>query len=717
MKEPAEIGAIKQELAKSLGRALEMLENFFAIYPEIAMRMQLDEISTDYGRMVDYWKNGYKDDNRQQYYDRLVADTLRLLTNAGQRYAITHDSRLQYDYSHVRNSGRDWSVENIRKELEHHVSEMAMVELLPENKRKEKCMELYALQHATHIEMFDYIRTSEQWNESTAEAMEAIFISPTIDTITQQTLLAAVILNNICWFDYQKERVLMNVYMKSADEFVRQRALVGWVLCMNSAEYVMADAEHEDIVGRMLADERCVEELRELQIQMVYCMNAEKDRDEIHKNIMPDIIKNSPVKIKGGVITEAEEDSLEDIIDPEASERRMEELEANMRKMTDMQRQGHDIFYGGFSQMKRFPFFNRIMHWVMPFYRHHPEITRLFINEDEISMINKLMRFTPFCDSDRYSFMLAFRQVMASLPKNMLDAMKEGQMQLLGSDYENTPQQDKPALVRRSFLQSLYRFFRVCPSRDMFRNPFERDGGQVDFFSQQVFADTPLQQGFPSMAMFFLKHNMVDEAKRLMKNYHAPEADYSACMVLAKLYPEQEEQYYRQALECKPDDDKALRGLGRACFARGRYDEAFSIYDSLAGKYPDNSKLLLSKVAVMANIAEKREEAKDILYRLEYEQPDNVSISRMLAKVLMSLGKVEQAQAIYERLGKGDESTDDDKMNLGICLFASHRFEDAAAMLSGFDTAAIDAAIKEDGEMLASKGITPLDIELFHGLL
>ena len=119
----------------------------------------------------------------------------------------------------------------------------------------------------------------------------------------------------------------------------------------------------------------------------------------------------------------------------------------------------------------------------------------------------------------------------------------------------------------------------------------------------------------------------------------------------------------------------------------------------------------------MANIAEKREEAKDILYRLEYEQPDNVSISRMLAKVLMSLGKVEQAQAIYERLGKGDESTDDDKMNLGICLFASHRFEDAAAMLSGFDTAAIDAAIKEDGEMLASKGITPLDIELFHGLL
>ena len=50
----------------------------------------------------------------------------------------------------------------------------------------------------------------------------------------------------------------------------------------------------------------------------------------------------------------------------------MEKLEASMKRMNDMQRQGSDVYFGGFSQMKRFPFFSVVANWFMPFYLHHP---------------------------------------------------------------------------------------------------------------------------------------------------------------------------------------------------------------------------------------------------------------------------------------------------------------------------------------------------------
>ena len=63
---------------------------------------------------------------------------------------------------------------------------------------------------------------------------------------------------------------------------------------------------------------------------------------------------------------------MEDILHPGASEERMEKLEATYRRMMDMQKQGADIYFGGFSQMKRFPFFYDISNWLVPFYIQHP---------------------------------------------------------------------------------------------------------------------------------------------------------------------------------------------------------------------------------------------------------------------------------------------------------------------------------------------------------
>lgn len=98
-------------------------------------------------------------------------------------------------------------------------------------------------------------------------------------------------------------------------------------------------------------------------MQLIFSLNAEKDTNTIQKEIMPDLMKNQNFQVTQFGLVEREEDPMEDILHPEASEQRMEKLEATFGRMMDMQKQGSDIYFGGFSQMKRFPFFYDICNW------------------------------------------------------------------------------------------------------------------------------------------------------------------------------------------------------------------------------------------------------------------------------------------------------------------------------------------------------------------
>lgn len=721
---PTETAEVRRLLPNDLKHALDIIENLLTVYPEIGMNIQLEEIRMDFRRMVDYWKKGFKDEGRAKYYKSLVIRTMRLTADIEQRYAIMHDSRLNAEYFRVRNSGKDWSVDNIRKVLELYVGETAVAELLPANKREAKTRQLIKEQYDTLLQIFDYLRTAEQWSEVTAEAMEELFLSPTVDTLSQQTLIAAVILNCLCWFDMRKLLMLMNVYVKSDDEHVRQRALVGWTLCIKSLRTDIEEPDYKETLSRILADERCMEELQELQIQLVYCINAEKDRNEINNNIMPGIIKNSPIQMRGNSIIELGDDPAEDIIDPEASERRMEELEHRLGQMTDMLKQGHDIFYGGFSQMKRFPFFGKMMHWVMPFWQEHPYITENF-TKDDIGLFTNLMKFTPFCDSDRYSFMLALQRLMPTMPESVREMVRGGQMRVMGYDQDTPGTQGQPAVIRRSFLQSLYRFIRVYPGRDTFPDVFSEKHEMFKapawlFFANPVFGGGAIEDKLPTMAMYLIKQGRKDEARLVMINYQKYAPSYEACMVLARLSADfGAADYYRRALKHRPDDEKAMRGLARASFESGDRTTAFEIYSLLSEKHPDNLKLQLCKAVVMMKMPQTYIEAKDMLYRMAYEHPENVFIHRMLGSLLILLNKPGQAEQVFRKLCAGDGAADEDEVHLGLCLFLQQKFGEAVGILSRHGRESLDMFKDETltAILLNANNVTTLDYDLLCSMI
>ena len=97
---------------------------------------------------------------------------------------------------------------------------------------------------------------------------------------------------------------------------------------------------------------------------------------------------------------------MEDILHPGASEERMEKLEATYRRMMDMQKQGADIYFGGFSQMKRFPFFYDISNWLVPFYIQHPDIQQYVSRMEGNRFLQHIMANNMFCNNDKYSFVI-----------------------------------------------------------------------------------------------------------------------------------------------------------------------------------------------------------------------------------------------------------------------------------------------------------------------
>ena len=377
---------VKLVLDRRLGKGIIELENYLLSNPQQIDIDILMSIKNDYQLMTDYWQHGYADPQRSQVYDQLLRRLYVLTVNMSIQWKRKNSAFFHAIYARPRNIRKDWTTTVIKHDLEAFVSETALLQLLPEPTRQDKSRQLYRDHQQLVHDLFDYIVTSRLWKDSLATAFENILLSPTIDTIDQQLIVSAITLSNLQNFDINKFNVL------------RQRALVGWVLSA-SEDTVSLYSEQQTIIAELCADSRCQSELTEFQMQLISCMDAEDDKRRIENEIMPDILNGSNMKLTRQGLVETDEDTLEDILHPDALEHRMEMVEQSMGKMMDMQKQGSDIYFGGFSQMKRFPFFSDMSNWFVPFYPNHPAICDIWQQSRGKNILHAITGIGAFCDS------------------------------------------------------------------------------------------------------------------------------------------------------------------------------------------------------------------------------------------------------------------------------------------------------------------------------
>ena len=710
----------------NLKAGIDGLENYLLTYPDPYSADQLHQIMADYKLMKDYWRRGFDDPQRADVYKRLIRQTYQLTTNIGIHHRIRNTASLNAIYVQARSHRKDWSVSMLRQDLENFVSNVAMLELEPEQRRAERRQQLYSEHYTMMKDLFDYIVTSRLWSDGRADAFRTILLSPTIDSNDQQLIVSAVTLSLTQAFDLDKLLLLMDVYEQSQDEAVRQRALVGWAFGLNSDLHKFYP-EQQEAVDRLMANERTRQEIVELQQQLVYCLKTEDDIRVMNNEILPDLMKGNHLRVTENGVEEVNEDPLEDALHPEESERRMEQVEAAVRRMADMQKKGSDIYFGGFAQMKRFPFFYDMCNWLMPFYEEHPGVSHVWQKAKAARMLRMLLKTGPFCDSDKYSLALAFDHVMDKIPANIVEMMERGEARMAEVEL-NDEDRSRPEYMRRIYLQTLYRFFRLLPQRSDFRNPFDDEKDRC-FVCKEQMINARMDAERKKLGRFLNRHKMYHEAQLVLSQCLMTDDKNSQEVLLmcaeAQLYTgalQAAESSLERLLDMEPDNERALVLLAKCETRRGLMGKAADTYKRLHELYGDKSKYLLNW-AICSIQAEQFDEVVEPLYQLNYNSPDDRRVMHILAWALVGSGKLEQADKMYAKLLGTDNTEPLDWLNYGYCLWLKGDVVSAAGMFKEYADSqkgvfdAVDEFFYNGNNLLRKNGIGDVEIWLMIDLV
>lgn len=684
-----------------------------------------DAIATDYELMMNYMLTGMDDPSRAELYAQLVLRTYKLLGNIEMGLRLQHDA----DALSLFGGGvKPLDARDIREKLEAYVSEMALLSLDSQEQQDVKSRDIASRHQQFLSETFINIVGSAQWSHELASDMLALILSPTIDSIDAQLLISAIMMGALFVADVEKVLTLMCIYEQAQSEKLRQRALVGWAFCLDKDALISLQPIDNKLTDLLLR-QQVRDDLLELQMQIVYCQNAERDEERIRKEVMPTLMSNQSYEITKFGIKEKDDGSLEDILNPDNEERKMEELESGIQKIMDMQRQGVDIYFGGFSKMKRFGFFYTFANWFMPFYAEHPQLQHLSADFLNSTYMKAMFEQGPFCDSDKYSFVLGLSSVFDQLPENIREMLKNGEATLgiVGTD---TNQKMTPAYYRRLYLQDLYRFFKINNYQRAFYNPFEEREGHM-LLANEIYRSALHDQAL-RMVRFLYQRQMYKEAKALLMPYYdgSNVGDISLRALLAMKQGEYviAEGLYQKAYEKEPSNEYLLKGYAMSAFYSGDFDDAAQLFEQLLESQPDSRKYKLNLAISYINNG-KVDEGVKLLFELNYKFPADVNIKRALAWGFLYTGQLEKAVKLYAEIIADESASAVDYLNAGYSSWFDKRIEDAAQQFADYllklkkDSA--DAAtennlssnallekFQEDLLLLAKYGISEVEMRL-----
>ena len=632
-----------------IGNSLSALRKYIIKRDLNVVLSELETAESDFQLMCNCMMKGYKDPQLGDVYNALLHRVFRLYGNVRMESVV----RKRPTFMSAKKMSIDIEANHseIKNVLEEFVQEVAIGTLL--NDQQPNSQRDVYLRHQRYMDtLFCSILVSRQWSENTSAFMSQLILTPTIDQNDALTLVSAVTLSLMTVFDVEKWKMFLSVFENSVVESLRQRAFVGWVLGAPTSE-IHIFPEVENVLENVLGRESVCEELLQLQLQLFYCANAESDNERIKSEIMPTLIKNSNLRAFGSGFIEREDEFVHDELSSENTDAEIEKMELTMARMMDMQKTGIDIYYGGFSQMKRFRFFGQLSNWFAPFSSDHIDLQTIVAKLGNKSFLENLMKNGPFCDSDKYSFVFAIASVIDKLPDNIKKMLVHGEA--LGTTF-STEQKESAAYIRRTYMQDLFRFFNLYQNRDDFDNPFAFKNGIIAsfFFANPLFSNGYIAKKRLGLIRFLYRRKLYSHILYLWNNIHdatlfAVEEKCIVALAYLKLGNYIESRTLLESLPKSSSDLIILRGLAKTCFALRDYDRSEYYYEQLVKLIPDNLHNQLGLAVSQLNNG-NTEKGMQILFRLNYENPDNINVMRSLAWGYLLSRRASDAIILYDKL-------------------------------------------------------------------
>lgn len=585
---------------------------------------RLEDSEENYKTLLRYALEGYEDPDRRKILDGLIA---RL-------YHLADDIRADI-------TGRDFF-------FHRHQRSMLWGALGMDPKEAFIKREIVSADH-----LFQTIWLSERIEGDFSDSIFNFLNSESNSIQNKSLIISALTLSSCHLFNPLKIEILIETTLKKEDQ-VYQRALTGLILIL-----ILFDSRlrfYPEILERirLLSEEDDLKSEAELIImQFINAQDTDRITREFEEQILPEMQKMMP-KIEDKLhIRGHEEDE-----DPEEKnpgwKDMIEEVPGlleKIEKFSRMQMEGGDVFMSTFRQLKRFPFFNSISNWFVPFYRDHPELGSHLAGEDTTTMrlFESLEKAFYICNSDKYSFFLNFNQIPEQ-QRTMIVANFEAefaQMREMASEEQMLDQSLTRNSVYIQYIQDLYRFFKLFPSKAEFEDIFQVP---VRISSLHFYSKWFMRPGFLEKvaAYHFDKGNHTQAANYYQDliSVRGPEGEYYEKIG----YSYQKTGDISKAIEAYTtaelfDGDHlwVLKKLGWCYLKINNFGMALNYFLKAQEQLPDDIPLQLQVGQCYLQLKEY-DKAIHHYQKARFFAPDNLKVLRPLSYALFLAGKTEQAE-------------------------------------------------------------------------
>lgn len=590
-------------------------------------------------------------------YNQLILNLYLLTQKAKEAFLIKHSNWLEYEGQRFLSNNPNiffndvvTGFEHIHQALRHYYHNLQQLEE-EDNDNISYWQTAIADYQKRMSPLFAYIFLNSNMSDIDLDNIKAIIGDSAIGIDAKCIAISALTLNVLRNFDAKKTNVLLSL-AENNDNALRQRALVGLVLIVSKYGHIIEYEEHlRNRIAFLCKNRDVVNELLSIVFQIVRTTETKKISQQINEEIMPELIKISPMI----------QDKLDDIDFDDDSEKIKPQIEGmfdeigfsdKLQDFTELQMNGSDVFASTFAQMKGFPFFSFIENWVLPFDKQNPYVRRLFNKKEKLG--NTIIANPLLCNSDKFSFSLNLLQ----MPDNQLNtvefAIKEEKEQIdeMIKDMDKSQNYTESKVAANHYILDLYRFYSYFPRHNDLDNSLVRilNLCATKLFDI-MFAHTDDKQ---KVADFYFQYNHYNQAVMVYSKIVEPnEENPDIYRNLAYSYQQIGDyqraiDYYIVAEGLDKNNTWYLRRLAFCYRQTGDLAKAIDCYNAILESAKDDFNIML-KLALCYMERREYDLALLLLYKIDYLKPNYPRIKSVLMLCLFYSGKLEQANELATR--------------------------------------------------------------------
>lgn len=623
---------------------------------------QKEELESIYKNMLQYAVQGVTDPQQQLIFNQLLEDFYDLVSAIKEALLTKVSLRIEYvqkRYAEVTPTNFTELVNSLELDASHD----ALGELLTNELQDGG---LQATQFATEHEqnllaVFNYLWLSDKWTTNDKLQTERLLNSSEITTTDRSIIISAITLSLLRNFDATKLTLLLE-YAQHPILEVRQRILVCLVLVIT--RYSERITLNETCMNQLtlLSDNKVFrQEMESAVMQLVRTSETESITKRIRDEIMPDVIKLTPM-MKDKMDLESLKADDFDEKNPEWQELLEESGVADkLQEFSEMQMDGADVYVSTFSALKSFPFFRHTMNWLLPFDAKHSSIRELFKNKQ--SLFSAMMKSPFLCNSDKYSFCLSLQQMplaQQSMMTRDFSAESEQVQELMDEDALTQPE-IKSKTVANQYIQDLYRLYTLHRHKHELNNPLQE---MLTIYQTPLFQLLfPTNEARQQIAEFYFSKDLYVEALEQFEQLQTNEQTAERFQKIGYCHQQLNQlpkaiEAYEQADLLQPQNRWTIRRLAHCMKRTGDYANALIYYQNYDKLSPDNVTITL-QIGHCQTELKLYDEAIATYFKADYLSPNTTQIRRVIAWSYLLAGKANEACKQYDMLlTESSESSD-----------------------------------------------------------